>query len=386
MNLKLLSLLFLLLCFTYLPGQAAPSDPGTPEQTPLAGLEELNPLNEQVLTDLIIDLTPYKQEALNAYNAGDYYHAARCYLFLVRHDQENLGFLYNLACCYGLLGNAPLAAFFLDKAYLAGFHDLNHIANDPDFAKVRQSEVFQTTVERIKAKELANQQGLGAEEFFLTETLRPYRIHLPENFSRDRKYPLLVGLHGFGSNDTGFSNLWDYLETHDFIYATPQAPYPLAVGQELGFSWTILAELADKVADCSFKSTQTYIVELIKSLKKKYPVSDVFLMGFSQGAAFTVVTGINYPRLFDGLIVFGGWLIEGPEVVKNLSKARNLPVLVVHGTHDRIVEYPRGESLTKKLQDAGAAVEFRSFDGGHSIPPELFRDAVAWMSQQRGRP
>ncbi len=54
--------------------------------------------------------------------------------------------------------------------------------------------------------------------------------------------------------------------------------------------------------------SEEYVANVIRTLTTKYNPSNVYLMGHSQGAWMTFNTGLNYPKLFDGLIAFGGWV------------------------------------------------------------------------------
>jgi tetratricopeptide (TPR) repeat protein len=89
---------------------------------------------------LDVDLAALEKIATDAYQAGEWEKAAKYYLALLRYDISDSGNIYNLACCYGLMGEAELAAKYLERAYRAGFTDIEHISWDPDFDSVRQSD------------------------------------------------------------------------------------------------------------------------------------------------------------------------------------------------------------------------------------------------------
>ncbi|MFG0284929.1 MAG: TPR end-of-group domain-containing protein [Phycisphaerales bacterium JB039] len=59
--------------------------------------------------------------------------------------------LYNAACACALLGHHDAALATLDEAVTAGFRNLRHLRDDPDFAPYHDDERYQAVVDRIEA-------------------------------------------------------------------------------------------------------------------------------------------------------------------------------------------------------------------------------------------
>lgn len=56
------------------------------------------------------------------------------------------------------------------------------------------------------------------------------------------------------------------------------------------------------------------------------------------------------------------------------------PVFVCHGTHDTVLPIARcSRVVVPRLRDAGCEVAYREFDAGHVVPPDIARQAVAWL-------
>jgi pimeloyl-ACP methyl ester carboxylesterase len=80
------------------------------------------------------------------------------------------------------------------------------------------------------------------------------------------------------------------------------------------------------------------------------------------------------PHIDDDLAYTAPWGFEISQVT--------VPVLVLHGTADRIVPSSHGEWLARHLPDA----ELRLFPGeGHISVVKGGEDALAWLSERRGR-
>jgi tetratricopeptide (TPR) repeat protein len=114
---------------------------------PLAAQEKVDILKVKPEQLRGVDARKLIAEAHQAYNEKRYADAAGIYIVALQARRGDSNALYNLACCYGLLGHREQAVAFLEESWNAGFKDLNHIRNDPDFDKVKEAEAFQALLE-----------------------------------------------------------------------------------------------------------------------------------------------------------------------------------------------------------------------------------------------
>ncbi|MFQ6087657.1 MAG: hypothetical protein ACE5K0_01985 [Candidatus Methanofastidiosia archaeon] len=357
--------------------------------------ETIDPLREDVGNFLDVDLNSYRNKAYDAYQSGNYEKAAKYYLFLLRYDIHDANCIYNLACCYGLLEKDVLAAKYLERAVRAGFEDIKQIKQDPDFEKVRGKEVFDAKVDSIALQIEKKQERLRDIIYIDNSALFKCRILLPEIYNQQKSYLLVIGLHGGSGSLDRFITLWEDFGQPEFIYAVPQAPYSYLVGKEIGYDWALWPTGDEKLMEIATEVTEKYITKLVQDLGKRYNVDEVYLMGFSQGAIFTYITGIKNHHLFKGLICFSGpgllaplyspfigpldtdWLSE-----KSIEAAKNLKVFIVHGKDDRDAKYELGIKSRDVLINYGYDVTFCDFEGGHIVPPkEVLEQVVEWMKR-----
>ncbi|MBN1295759.1 dienelactone hydrolase family protein [bacterium] len=318
------------------------------------------------------DVNPSKilAEGWKAYQEKRYEVATRYYLAYVHQVRNDALNLYNLACCYGLLGRAETAAAWVTKAVEAGWKDLEHLRNDPDFQAVRDTEVFKTTVAALQAKLDREAFDPGRMMMLPSRGMIPVYIKLPADFDPDKTYPLVVGLHGYGDTAERFSLIWEERKlTGEFIYAAMEAPFAFQTGKDIGYSWFLRmdpVEHHDLMMTAS-DMTVSNVLAGIDRLKKEYRIDKVFLTGFSQGACLTFITGLKNPGLFAGIAPMGGWLDTDVVAENDLKAAKALPVLIVHGTQDSIVPYESGTKAEQVLKEHGFNVRMVSFDGGHTV-------------------
>ena len=115
-----------------------------------------------------------------------------------------------------------------------------------------------------------------------------YLIREPQ--SKTSKSPLLILLHGFGSNESDLHSFANYLPENHFIVSI-RAPFKLHNG---GFAWYNISfdnemnKFNDhKQAEKSLKM----IVNFIDQLSKKYLIDNdhISLLGFSQGTILVML-------------------------------------------------------------------------------------------------
>ena len=98
------------------------------------------------------------------------------------------------------------------------------------------------------------------------------------------------------------------------------------------------------------------------------------IAGFSDGASYAVSLGVANGDLFSHVIAFSpGFLIPLPRT----GRAR---FFLSHGTGDPILPIDHASrQIARELRSAGFSVALREFEGEHTIPPEVARQAFEWL-------
>jgi predicted esterase len=102
------------------------------------------------------------------------------------------------------------------------------------------------------------------------------------------------------------------------------------------------------------------------------------LAGFSDGASYALSLGLANGDRFSHLVAFSpGFVAPGPRLGRP-------PVYLSHGRDDPVLAIERcSRRIAPALRAAGHAVEYVEFDGGHGVPPEIARAALAWVGRTR---
>lgn len=325
-------------------------------------------------------------DAAKAYRAGNYVEAGKYYEDVLIHNQDDAIVAYNLACCYALEGNAEKASKFLTMAFQNGFRGLDIFYKDKDFDSVRKDPEFKMAV-KMAVKDIEKRfESIGKMDFVEAPALQPYRIRLPHDYDASKSYPLLIGMHGMGGNSEGFVSQYDKLEDPQVIYVAPEGQYPLSM--HVGPQWyrrswamTTAGKEALKAGD---KMVSEYILKTIKQVSKDHKVSDVYLMGFSQGAVYAYTIGLQNPETIRGVIGFSGYVMDTDSEHSILSKAdiekgKDLRLYIAHGIDDAAIKVEKARELKAMFEAKGYDLTYIEFEGRHGIQAEIFNDAVKWM-------
>ena len=226
--------------------------------------------------------------------------------------------------------------------------------------------------------------------YFESPALFSCNIQFPNDYDSEKALPLLISLHGGGSSYNSFKNLWNRFESPQFIMATPQAPYKWLMGDKIGYDWAAWPTGDLVLMQKALKLTSNYIDNLIQSLTDKYNISEVYLMGFSQGSIITQVAGINNHDLLDGIIILSGPEINHPgksEIVwpseETVQFANHLRVFIAHGKSDEIVDIEFANKSKVQYEKIGYNVSFFEFEGGHEINVEAMKEIEKWIKNQK---
>ena len=97
--------------------------------------------------------------------------------------------------------------------------------------------------------------------------------------------------------------------------------------------------------------------------------------GFSDGATYAIGVGLTNGDLFQRVIAFS------PGFILPIDAHAKPKVFISHGTRDEILPIDQcSRRIVPQLEGAKYDVEYREFDGPHTVPPEIAKDAIAWLS------
>ncbi len=197
------------------------------------------------------------------------------------------------------------------------------------------------------------------------------------------KPPLLLLLHGVGSNEEDLFELSKYLDPRFFIVSA-RAPIQLMPG---AYAWYHIQFLPDdtridfREVEHSRSILQRFIGELIQSYQ--IDPDRIFLMGFSQGAIMSLSLALTEPDKLAGVVVMSGRLLpELSPAIAPLEALKDFPVFMAHGVADNVIPIRDARSTHAQLSQLPVDLTYREYPMGHQVSIESLNDIAAWLKDR----
>jgi phospholipase/carboxylesterase len=194
--------------------------------------------------------------------------------------------------------------------------------------------------------------------------------------------PLLLLLHGVGSNEADLFGLAPYLDER-FLVVSARAPVVMGYGS---FGWfNIEFTPAGLVADVAqARASLRQLAVFLDELTDAYSADPrrVYLLGFSQGAMMSLGLMLSHPAKVAGVVAMSGrFPAELLAEVRDADALAGLPVLVTHGTHDQVLPVANGRAVRDALSGLPVALTYREYPMAHEVSQESLRDVAAWLAR-----
>ena len=193
--------------------------------------------------------------------------------------------------------------------------------------------------------------------------------------------PLLILLHGVGSNEQDLIGLAPALDSRFFVVSA-RAPVTLDYGR---YGWyhvqfTPTGFIFDQE---EAEQSRKLIMQFVKELLDSYNVDParVFLMGFSQGCIMSVAAALTHPQMFAGIVGMSGRLL--PDLLTKTASPellRGMPLMIVHGMQDSVISINDGRALRDALQTLPVDLTYIEYPMGHHVSDESLFDISAWLA------
>src|SRR5436853_2125699 len=182
--------------------------------------------------------------------------------------------------------------------------------------------------------------------------------------------PLLIMLHGFGSNERDLFSMAPYLDGR-FLIVSARAPYTLSLGSYAWFEIG-LGEGEVRIDLRQADAVRRRIIQFIGEAVVAYDAAhrQVYLMGFSQGAMMSVAVALTRPDLVAGVVAMSGSIpTELAALAAPPDQLAGLPFLVIHGTADPMLPVEQGRATRDILASLPVGLTYREYPMGHEVNP-----------------
>jgi phospholipase/carboxylesterase len=184
------------------------------------------------------------------------------------------------------------------------------------------------------------------------DTRSDYSLYIPENYTAECSWPLIICLHGgYGE---GYEYIWTWLRparANGYILLSPKS---------LDVTWTMTPNSIDTRS----------ILTMLDEVAAEYSIdrSRLFLTGLSDGGIMTYLLGIERHEMFAGIAPVAGALHPMVDPMLRARTGRELPILVIHGVHDFIFPVTFTRQTNELLRSLGYDLKYEELpEWGHAL-------------------
>src|ERR1700736_841164 len=195
-----------------------------------------------------------------------------------------------------------------------------------------------------------------------------FSLYVPEYYTPDRAWPLVMALHGGSGNGRGF--LWSWLRDARSFGAILVAP--TATGGTSKNTWALMGEDTDS----------PNLARILESVQNRWNIdpTKLLLTGMSDGGTFCYVSGLESASPFTHLAPVAATFHPLMAEMADAERLRRLPVYLVHGRLDWMFPVQVARQTQRALSAAGADVTSRELDDlSHSYPREINPAILSWL-------
>jgi phospholipase/carboxylesterase len=198
--------------------------------------------------------------------------------------------------------------------------------------------------------------------------------------------PLLLVLHGYGSNEQDLIGLAPYLDPR-FQIISARAPHMLMPD---GYAWFELSWTATDIT-INFQQAEQSRVLLMSFIAEALAAyggdpARVYLLGFSQGAIMSAGVALSEPEVVAATVLMSGRVpAEIRPLIAPPERLAGKPFLVVHGTADTVLPIHNGRASRALLSELPIELTYKEYPMGHEVSAQSLADVTAWLTTHLDR-
>ncbi len=212
------------------------------------------------------------------------------------------------------------------------------------------------TVSPSRSVAVGEPQPLG-----LAPGARDALLYVPPGVGQDAPEWFVLCLHGAGGNATrGLRLLLPVADAAGLVLLAPSSKDATWDAIRDGYGADVAA--IDRAMDMAFGR--------VRVAPRRLAVA-----GFSDGASYALGLGLANGNLFSRVIAFSpGFIPQAPRLGRPA-------VFVSHGTRDSVLPInSTSRRIVPALREDQYAVTYREFDGRHSVPPAVAKEAASLLA------
>lgn len=198
------------------------------------------------------------------------------------------------------------------------------------------------------------------------------------------KNPLLLLLHGYGSNEEDLFSFASELPEGYYVISA-RAPHNMQYGSYAWYAINFDANQNKFSDEVQAKESRDLIIRFIDELIATYPIDpkNIILTGFSQGAILSYAVALSHPEKVQKVVALSGYISE-PLFDENYKENdfSNLKIFASHGTVDQVIPVDWARKTKPFLDDLKVNSTYKEYPIGHGVSPQNFYDFKNWLLEE----
>jgi len=214
----------------------------------------------------------------------------------------------------------------------------------------------------------------------------PYRLYVPLGYDANRKYPLLLWLHGGdgrGSDNVRQIGGENQIATHYFAGKEVQLNFPM-------FVLLPQCPTGDNWSDPDLNQPTKWLeltMSVLADVRKEFSIDPdrLYLSGQAMGGLGVWSTLQAYPGMWAGAVIMSAY-----DNFTNVKVLAQTPIWLFQGQSDDTVPVILVQEMVKQLKKANAKLRYTEYPKtGHQVWKKVFTepDLLPWLSSLKlGQP
>ena len=203
----------------------------------------------------------------------------------------------------------------------------------------------------------------------------PLALFGPERYEPRYAYPLIVWLHSCHSHERELDEVMPVLSMQNYVACAPRGTHASEVcGRR--FFWPQTRAAATVAEEVVFAA--------VAAASENFSINAnrIFLAGFGSGGTMALRVGLRYPKQFAGAISICGAFPRCHQPLKNLSAARQLPVLWMYGQDSEKCGVDHICQTLPLLHAARLNASLRQYPSGDELLTNMLSDMNHWIMER----
>jgi predicted peptidase len=185
-------------------------------------------------------------------------------------------------------------------------------------------------------------------------TTRRYQVYVPFEWTKDKKWPVILFLHGAGERGT------------DGLMETEVGLGTAIRLHEERWPFIVVMPQCDPAKWWTDQFSEAVAMKALRDALHEFNGDEhrVYLTGISMGGYGTWDLASRYPKHFAAIAPICGGVRGGPTQAAEIAeRIKNIPIWIFHGDADPTVPVSQSQKMNDALKAVGADVRYSEYPG-----------------------